>query len=85
MLFPTTDRELQSSGRHSTSTPPPPHTHPANAKSKAYWFWRFFVFGIVLVLSEAVLVIVIDTRIVLQAGLGDTIEFIAIRVSIATI
>jgi hypothetical protein len=38
-------------------------------------FWRFFGSSIVLVLSEAVLVIVIDVSMVRRAGFGDTIEF----------
>ena len=41
------------------------------------WFWRFprpgLVLVLVLVLSAAVLVI--DLRIILLTGLGDTIEF----------
>jgi hypothetical protein len=50
-----------------------PRPHSANAKSKAYLFWRVFGFRIVLVLvlSEAVLVIVIDLSVVICAGLGD--------------
>ncbi len=41
--------------------------------------------AVVLVLNDVVLVLVIDHSLVRRPGLRDTIEFIAIRVNIATI
>jgi len=49
------------------SSPPPLRCIP--------WFWPFFGLRFVLVLSAAVLVIVIDLRIIRYARLGHTIEF----------